>query len=123
MLQNDCSASPAPCHDWEQRAKHAPRTPPSAVESCMRAAFQRSNPARSRMAKSPTFKERTKHLCTAIIQRFLNRLQASRHPLSLHEHITYHYIHFLIVIKKRFKENLSEKYLMRNLMKQDGECC
>lgn len=45
---------PAPFGDWVHIAKEAPRTPTSAVNSCMRAALHRSKPALSRMAKSPT---------------------------------------------------------------------
>lgn len=49
--------SPVPCGEQAHRAKQAPRTPTSAVDSCMRAALQRSKPALSRMAKSPTCSE------------------------------------------------------------------
>lgn len=45
---------PVPSGDCAHRAKQAPKTPTSAVDSCMRAALHRSNPALSRMAKSPT---------------------------------------------------------------------
>lgn len=46
--------SPVPCGDWAHSATQAPKTPTNAVDSCMRAALHRSNPALSRMAKSPT---------------------------------------------------------------------
>lgn len=48
------TVSPAPFGDCAHIAKQAPTIPPRAVESCILAALQRSNPARSRIAKSPT---------------------------------------------------------------------
>lgn len=54
FLQWSQGVLPAPFGDWAHIAKQAPRIPPRAVESCILAALQRSKPARSRIAKSPT---------------------------------------------------------------------
>lgn len=56
FLQKSWGALPAPFGDCAHIAKQAPTIPPRAVESCILAALQRSNPARSRIAKSPTYK-------------------------------------------------------------------
>lgn len=55
FLLKSRGALPAPFGDWAHIAKQAPRIPPRAVDSCILAALQRSNPARSRIAKSPTY--------------------------------------------------------------------
>lgn len=72
--------SPVPFGDWAHRAKQAPKTPNSAVESCMRAALHRSKPALSRMAKSPTC--RRKHFPEQ--RNGWTRLQASGLILPMH---------------------------------------